>query len=118
MSRADTLKEAADHFYALADLFNQLAGDTATAPVSAARPVAASLPDAVPARPPVEGDFAEGSEVICPIHKTEMKVKPWDPNLFGCTKPGSDPAWTNPKGYCTITSKNVAQYLRNRAAVA
>lgn len=115
---ADILKRLGDAHYQAADELLALAGNDSAVPVSPPRPAAADSLPAAPARPPQESDFAEGSQSICPIHKTEMKAKPWDPTLFGCTKQGADPAWTNPKGYCTITSKNVAEYLRNRAAAA
>lgn len=119
MSRADIIKEIADHHYALADLFTQLASDSAAVPVSTAQPAAAaSPPPAAPARRPQEADFLEGSERVCPIHKVEMKPKPFDPSIYGCTRQGTDPAWTNAKGYCTITSKNVGTYLQHRTAAA
>jgi hypothetical protein len=110
MSRADMLKEAADHFYALADLFQQLASDTATASVSAARPAAAT-PAAAPASTP------EGHLEICPKHHV-----PYSPGNFGpyCKEFTDDEAWgkRKPDGkvFCRITPANAAEYLRIKAA--
>ena len=67
MSRADLLKEIADHHYALADLYQQLAGESATAPVSAARPAAANPPAA-----PASTDEVLGE---CPVHFTRWTLK-------------------------------------------
>jgi hypothetical protein len=118
MTRSDTLKEAADHFYALADLFTQLAGESAAAPVSAARPSAASPPAAAAIPPSFDelppDEFGEqGSEAICPAHH-----KPFVDGNYGpyCPGKGIDPAWTNKRGYCTVNPKNVATYLRVKAA--
>ena len=135
MTRADTLKEIADHHYALADLFTQLAGDSASASESAARPVAASgtaapasfdsadyqqpeggyrdEPLAVPAAIGENPFTDQGGDAICPKHR-----KPYKDGKFGpyCTSTSDDPAWSNKRGYCSITPKNAATYLRVKAA--
>jgi hypothetical protein len=59
-------------------------------------------------------EFAEqGSEAMCPAHH-----KPFIDGKFGpyCPGKGIDPAWTNKRGYCTVNPKNVATYLRVKAA--
>lgn len=68
-------KEAADHFYALADIFNELAGESATGPARPARPEAVT-PAAAP---------ASSSEVLgeCPVHFT-----PWVLKEAGVSKAG------------------------------
>jgi len=121
-------KQLADTHYQLADLYTQLAAEEALADSAAgtgqpARPVAAS-PSAAPASfdsaefeaVPFE-EYAEanpeGSEAVCPKHR-----RPYKEGKFGpfCTSTSDDPAWTNARGYCRITPKNAAQYLRLRAA--
>jgi hypothetical protein len=108
MSRADMLKEAADHFYALADLFQQLASDTATASVSAARPAAAT-PAAAPATQ------SEGHLEVCPKHHVPFTAGQYGPY---CKQATDDPAWGKQKGdrlWCRITPANAAEYLRIKA---
>jgi hypothetical protein len=112
MTRADTLKEIADHHYALADLFTQLAGDSASASESAARPVAAAsahaaapastFSDGVPIEEPpgwldeyavapedvavTRGRSTSEKEAVqsqCPVH-----FKPWTVKEGGISKNG------------------------------
>ena len=125
MNRQDLIKSIADAHYQLADLFTQLAADT-PAGHAGAGPVAAVSPAAAPAdtfeaspfdsdlpvMQPYAGD-AEGSEAVCPKHKL-----PYSDGKYGpfCKSLSDDPAWTNRKGYCTLTPKNAAQYLRIKAA--
>jgi hypothetical protein len=56
---------------------------------------------------------AQGSEAVCPAHR-----KPFVDGRYGpyCQALADDPAWANKKGFCTITPRNVAQYLRVKAA--
>ena len=75
-------------------------------------------PGAVPSAPADIVDvpaavFLEGHEAICPAHH-----KPFKEGKFGpfCPEAGSEPAWTNSRGYCTVTPKNAAVYLRAHAA--
>jgi hypothetical protein len=109
MTRADLLKEIADHHYALADLYQQLASDTVAAP--AARPAAANPPAAAPAN--------EGHLEICPKHHVT-----YSPGNFGpyCKEFTDDEAWgkRKPDGkvFCRITPQNAAEYLRIKAAAA
>jgi hypothetical protein len=59
-------------------------------------------------------DFApSGGLEVCPAHHREYKEGTYGPY---CSAKGDDPAWTNKRGYCTITPKNAAQYLRVKAA--
>jgi hypothetical protein len=104
MSRADITKQIADLHYRLADLYLELAGESVAAP--AAAPVAAEGPSAAP-------PYGEGSDVVCPAHK-----QAYIEGKFGlmCPAKGTDPAWTNSRGYCSINPKSVAAYLRTRAA--
>lgn len=55
----------------------------------------------------------EGSLAQCPKHR-----KPYVEGNFGpyCTSPSDDPAFSNAKGYCRITPKNAAAWLRMQAA--
>ena len=56
----------------------------------------------------------QGSAAVCPKHRTPYKDGKY--GLF-CTQMSDDPAWSNDKGYCRITPKNAAAYLRERASV-
>jgi hypothetical protein len=55
-----------------------------------------------------EEAYSEGHASVCPAHH-----KPYREGKFGlyCTQPGIDPAWTDRKGYCSITPKNAAKWL-------
>ena len=76
-----------------------------------------------PARPPADTTVTmpaktypqddEGHEAICPAHH-----KPFKDGNYGpfCSELGAEPAWTNKRGYCTLTPKNAAVYLRAHAA--
>lgn len=131
-------KEAADHFYALADIFNELAGDSASASVSAAGPVAAppsaapasTFSDGLPVEEPPEDwqEFApaplpaaappagpQGFDAICPAHRKEYKDGRYGPY---CTATSDDPKWSNARGYCTVTPKSAAAWLRQHAGAA
>jgi hypothetical protein len=61
----------------------------------------------------VEPQGDQGSDAICPKHR-----KPYKDGKFGpyCTSTSDDPAWSNKRGYCSITPKNAATYLRVKAA--
>lgn len=54
-----------------------------------------------------------GSAAVCPAHNIEYRD-----GKYGkyCPSLGTDPKWTNPRGYCQITPKNAAAYLRQKAA--
>ena len=56
---------------------------------------------------------AEGSLSQCPKHH-----KPYLDGTYGlyCSSVSDDPAWSNRKGYCRITPKNAAAWLRIQAA--
>lgn len=58
-------------------------------------------------------DEPQGSLASCPKHHT-----PFKPGQYGpyCSHTSDDPAWANKRGYCTITPKNAAVYLRTQAA--
>jgi hypothetical protein len=77
-----------------------------------------SIPEPVAVPQPSLSDesvdfLPEGSLEVCPKHKTPYKDGRYGPF---CTNVSDDPAWSNSKGYCTITPKNAAQYLRIKAA--
>ena len=59
----------------------------------------------------------EGSASVCPKHH-----KPYKESTKGfgpyCTSTSDDPAWSNKRGYCSITPKNAAVWLRAQAAAA
>ena len=57
----------------------------------------------------------EGSAAVCPKHRV-----PYSDGKFGpyCRMQSTDQdGWVNSKGYCRITPKNAAAYLRERASV-
>jgi hypothetical protein len=129
---AQELTNLADSLYAISEALTEQPARAGTSAGVAAGVVSppGGTPAGLPPVPPIEevlyADELEekpaaqveyGSERVCPIHHKPMKPKPFDPSVWGCTQKGTDPAWTNPKGYCTITSKNVAQYLRIHAPV-
>ena len=55
----------------------------------------------------------EGSLAQCPKHH-----KPYLDGTYGpyCPSLSDDPAWANRKGYCRITPKNAAAWMRIQAA--
>ena len=61
---------------------------------------------------PDEAFEGEGHESVCPAHH-----KPYVEGQYGpyCPGKGIDPAWTNKRGYCTLTPKNAAVYLQAHA---
>jgi hypothetical protein len=71
------------------------------------------FPADVKAPPREEGP--QGSLAMCPSHKVLFKA-----GRYGkyCPSLSSDPAWSNKKGYCTITDKNVDIWLRSQASAA
>lgn len=64
--------------------------------------------------PSVVQAVKEGSLEQCPKHR-----KPYKDGRYGpfCTSTSDDPKWSNDKGYCTITPKSAAAWLRQQAAV-
>ena len=61
--------------------------------------------EAVTARP-------HGSAGVCPAHDIEYRKGRY--GLY-CPSASSDPEWSNDRGYCRITPKNAAAYLREKA---
>jgi len=62
--------------------------------------------------PDLPFDEPRGSEAVCPAHNIrylEGKFGPYCPSL------SDDPEWSNRKGYCSITPKNAAVWLRKHA---
>jgi hypothetical protein len=117
---AAILKKLGDAHYQAADELLAIAGESASGPERPASAGAAAPPVAAPATIPPSCDELppeewadEGSEAICPAHH-----KPFVDGKFGpyCPGKGIDPAWTNKRGYCTVNPKNVATYLRVKAA--
>lgn len=118
---ASILKKLADAHYQAADELLQLAAEQpgpVAVPAASAHPAPADSFDSEDFTDVVEqvtGTELEpqGSAAVCPKHR-----KPYKDGKFGpyCTQPSDDPAWSNSKGYCTITPKNAAQYLRVKAA--
>ena len=66
------------------------------------------------ARQAIAEQTPQGSAAVCPKHRTPYKDGTYGPF---CTQMSDDPAWANNKGYCRITPKNAAAYLRERASV-
>lgn len=58
-------------------------------------------------------EVGEGSLVSCPKHHVLYRD-----GRYGkyCPSVSDDPAWSNPKGFCKISPKNAAEYLRIKAA--
>lgn len=127
-----TLKQIADAHYQLADLYLQLAGEDASAPVSAARPAAAATP---PAAAPASFDSAEfdlppdegirnlpagdqGSLAQCPKHRTNYLPSKFKEGEFYCPSDSDEAGWTNRKGKCQITPKSAPIWLRQHAGAA
>ena len=83
---------------------------------------ATTPPDAPPDLLPFEDDpephgsaaAGAGSASVCPAHNI-----PYRSGRYGsyCPSTSDDPKWSNEKGWCTVTPKNAAAYLRQKAAV-
>ena len=58
-------------------------------------------------------DEPQGHLLVCPAHRQPFKEGKFGPY---CPGKGIDPAWTNSRGYCTVTPKNADVYLRAHAA--
>ena len=61
--------------------------------------------DALPAKP-------SGSAAVCPSHNIEYRKGRYGPY---CPSMAEDPKWSNDKGYCRITPKSAAAWLRQHA---
>jgi len=70
---------------------------------------------AAPLPAATEPDGPQGFDAICPAHRKEYKEGRY--GLF-CTQPSDDPDWSNKRGYCTVTPKSAAAWLRKHAGVA
>lgn len=119
---AAILKKLGDAHYQAADELLALAGDSIDSPDLAAGVTAGSSPPAAPPDfpPPEEIVYEDeappapqGSLAMCPKHR-----KPYTEGKFGpyCQSTSDDPAWSNSKGFCRITPKNVDVWLRAQAA--
>lgn len=98
----------------------------ATAPVGA--PGAPTFDDLPPddsgavVTPAWEGEFNDlattphakpsGSAAVCPAHGIQYRK-----GRYGayCPSTSEDPKWSNDKGYCTVTPKSAAAWLRQHA---
>ena len=105
------------------------ASPSASSPLAAApagSPVPADLPPSFDELPPEWVDplepvlaatggveVGEGSLVSCPKHHVLYRD-----GKYGkyCPSTSDEPAWSNAKGFCKITPKNAAEYLRIKAA--
>ncbi len=66
-------------------------------------------------RPPEpKATAGEGFAAVCPKHRTPYKDGKYGPF---CTAKSDDSEWSNDRGYCRITPKNAAAYLRERSGV-
>jgi len=54
-----------------------------------------------------------GSAAVCPAHGVAYRDGTYGPY---CPSLSDDPEWSNRKGYCNITPKNAAVWLRKTAA--
>lgn len=64
------------------------------------------LEDATPKAKP------SGSASVCPAHNIEYRKGRYG---FYCPSTSDDPKWSNEKGYCTVTPKSAAAWLRQHA---
>lgn len=62
----------------------------------------------IDARPTDNASYAQPEPLRCPAHGTPYRSG--TRGLF-CTAKGIEPAWTDRKGYCSITPDNAAQYV-------
>jgi hypothetical protein len=76
----------------------------------------ATFSDGTPVEEPEDwadaDDEPQGSEAVCPSHR-----KPYLEGTYGpyCPSRSDDPDWSNRRGYCRITPKNAAAWLREHA---
>lgn len=89
--------------------------------VTTPEPPEAGLQPLQPMQAPVASPpppLAATSGATCPIHGEELRPSSYAGKPAYCPRKGGDPAWTNQRGYCTINSDNVGQYLaiQQRAA--
>lgn len=88
------------------------AGDVPPAPVPALQPLPAAASPSAPAARPRQNN--ESAFTKCPAHD-----KPWTEGKFGqyCTSSSEDPEWSNEKGYCRVTPRSAAAWLRQHPQV-
>ena len=127
---AQALTNLADALYELSEALTEQPalgkGTGAGVAAGAVSPPEAAPADLPPAEDWIEETMAaeerafdppilEGSAARCPAHR-----KPYKEGRYGlfCPEKGIDPAWTNSRGYCTVTPKNVDVYLRAHAVPA
>lgn len=125
-------------FGELAEALIEQPGSVAESPPKASSPLAATPAGSpVPADTfsdgtPIEEPFKEELEPIAPVLAATGGVEVGEGSLVTCPKhhvlyrdgkygkycpsTSDDPAWSNPKGFCKITPKNAAEYLRIKAA--
>ena len=139
MNRADTYKQIADYFTGLGTLFEVLAAESASVPVSTARPEAvvgdaaapaSTFSDGTPVDEPeqweefspaplpkaAEPATPQGSLEQCPKHRVPYADGRYGPYCKSTSDEGPD--WANAKGYCRITPKNAGAWLRQHAGAA
>jgi len=60
-----------------------------------------------------DAEEKHGSAAVCPAHRVAYRD-----GTYGsyCPSLSDDPEWSNRKGYCNITPKNAAVWLRKTAA--
>jgi len=107
----------------LAEIYDSIAENFAEAaiairigPTTSPEPPEEALPDLPFTDTPVATSAPEkphGSAAVCPAHGVEFV----DGN-FGlyCQQMSDDPEWSNAKGFCRITPKNAAIYMRKAVA--
>lgn len=64
-------------------------------------------------RPAEEQPAQHGSAAVCPAHNIPYRDGRYGPY---CPSTSDIPRWFNEKGYCTVTPKSAAAYLRQKAA--
>jgi len=121
---AQELTNLADVIYAISEALTEqpaVSGTGAGVAVGAASPPGAA-PAGLPDIPPLDEELyadeldeqePQGALAVCPKHR-----KPYREGRYGpyCSQKSDDPAWSK-NGFCRITPKNAAVWLRAQAAV-
>lgn len=105
---------------ALLDLADAIENGATSAPDAPGAPSFEELPFEEPTttsadwyRHEEETPKPAGSAAVCPAHGIEYRK-----GRYGayCPSTSEDPKWSNDKGYCTVTPKSAAAWLRQHAA--
>jgi hypothetical protein len=118
-----TMTDLATAYAALGKAYLDLADALTSAPDAPGAATAATWADGTPIEEPEEWPDQEaaqsyvepkpaGSTAVCPAHNIEYRKGRYGPY---CPSTSNDPKWSNEKGYCTVTPKSAAAWLRQHA---